>query len=308
MDVSIIIPTYNRLWCLPAAIETCREDKCSVEIIVVDDGSTDGTWEWLRQQQNIVALQQSNQGKCAAVNRAFAVAKGKYIRFLDSDDQLLPGANDEQFALAEANNADIVVSGYLLVDERSQMLRKQPWTVCDDFIAQQLGECDSSHYSAYLFKKSFIGDIPHREEFAYRDDRLFVLEAALKHPKVAIHEGFALQHTQHRQARLQVSSGAKHALQNTQHVNLYRVILGRLKEQGEFDLRRIKAAEKILWPVIHWIARYDIDEAATVLNWLKDLDPEFKIPEHGALGALYHNMGFKITERLLALRRKIKHG
>jgi glycosyltransferase involved in cell wall biosynthesis len=274
----------------------------------VDDGSTDGTWDWLQKQKGIIALQQENSGKCPAVNRAFERAAGKYIRFLDSDDQLIPGANDAQFELAEANSADIVVSGYRLVDENQQLLREQPWTICDDFIAQQLGECDSSHYSAYLFRKSFIEDIPHRPEYAYRDDRLFVLEGALKHPKVTVYDGLALIHTEHKQERLQVSAGQKQIVQNSQHLNIYKTILAQLKKNGELTTRRIKAAEKILWPLCHWIAKTDINEAAEVLSWIKTLDPNFEIPEGGALGQLYNKIGFKATEGLLRLRRLLKHG
>ena len=307
-DITIIIPTYNRLWCLPAAIESCRDNKCAVEIIVVDDGSTDGTWDWLQAQKGIIVLHQENSGKCPAVNRAFAQATGKYIRFLDSDDQIVPGANDAQFELAETNSADIVVSGYRLVDENQQLLRKQPWTICDDFIAQQLGECDSSHYSAYLFKKSFIEDIPHRPEYAYRDDRLFVLETALKHPKIVVYDGLALIHTEHKQERLQVSAGQKQIVQNNQHLNIYKTILAQLKKNGELTMRRVKAAEKILWPLCHWIAKTDINEAAGALNWIKTLDPDFKIPAAGALGQLYNKIGFKATERLLRLRRLVKYG
>jgi glycosyltransferase involved in cell wall biosynthesis len=307
-DISIIIPTYNRLWCLPQAIESCRANKCRVEIIVVDDGSTDGTWDWLKQQNGITPIHQANSGKCPAVNRAFAQAGGKYIRFLDSDDEVIAGANDTQFELAEANSADIVVSGYRLVDENQQLLRVQPWTLCDDFIAQQLGECDSSHYSAYLFKRSFIENIPHRQEYAFRDDRLFVLEAALKHPKVVVHDGFALIHTEHKQERLQVSHGQKQVLQNTQHLNIYKKVLAQLKERGELTTRRIKAAENILWPLCHWIAKTDINEAAGVLNWIKALDPEFKIPKGGTLGKMYNKIGFKATEQLLRLRRLVKYG
>jgi len=307
-DISVIIPTYNRLWCLPAAVESCRVNKCTVEIIVVDDGSTDGTWDWLQLQKGIVAMQQPNEGKCVAVNKAFEKARGKYIRFLDSDDQVSPGANDEQFELAEANSADIVVSGYHLVDENQQLLREQPWTICDDFIAQQLGECDSSHYSAYLFRKSFIEDIPHRPEYALRDDRLFVLEAALKYPKIVVHGGFALIHTEHKQERLQVTSGLKHSVQNTQHWNIYKTILQQLKQRDELTPRRVKAAEKILWPLCHWIAKADINAAATVLKWIKELDPDFRIPETGVLGQLYNKIGFSATERLLRLRRLVKYG
>lgn len=60
IDISIIIPTYNRLWSLPRAIESCREASCSVEIIVIDDGSTDGTWQWLQQQDGLISLKQNN--------------------------------------------------------------------------------------------------------------------------------------------------------------------------------------------------------------------------------------------------------
>jgi glycosyltransferase involved in cell wall biosynthesis len=307
-DISIIIPTYNRLWCLPATIESCRPNNCAVEIIVVDDGSTDGTQEWLRQQTGIVTIQQTNQGKCRAVNNAFEIAKGKYIRFLDSDDRLIPGANDEQLGLSEANSADIIVSGYHLVDENQLLLKKQSWTVCDDFIAQQLGECDSSHYSAYLFKKSFINDIPHRSDYALRDDRLFVLETALKHPKIMVHGGCALVHTEHKQERLQVTSGSRHSAQNAQHWNIYKTIFAQLKQQNELTSRRVKAAEKVLWPLCHWMAKVDINEAATVLNWLKGFDPDFKIPEGGVLGLMYRKLGFKTTEKILRIRRLVKYG
>jgi glycosyltransferase involved in cell wall biosynthesis len=307
-DISVILPTYNRLWCLPAAIQSCRKNKYAVEIIVVDDGSSDGTWDWLQQQEGITAVYQSNFGKCQAVNKAFEIATGKYIRFLDSDDELMPGTNDEQFQLAEANSADIVVSGYRLVDENKKLLTEQAWTNCDDFIAQQLGECDSSHYSAYLFKRSFIDDIPHRPEFAFRDDRLFVLEAALKHPEVVVHKGLALIHTGHKRERLQVTEGQTQITQNRQHVNIYKTIFTRLKERDELSIRRIKAAEKILWPLCHWIAKADIGEAAEVFNWMKALDRDFKIPETGLLGLLYNTIGFKATERLLRLRRLLKYG
>jgi|GEM_PF-255335 len=302
-DISIIIPTYNRLWCLPEAIESCRNAKCSVEIIVVDDGSTDGTWEWLQQQKDIVILRQMNMGKCWAVNKAFGIAKGKYIRFLDSDDSLTGGANDEQYKLAEKNSSDIVVSGYILIDENKQVLKQQPWIECDDFIAQQLGECDSSHYSAYLFRKSFIEDIPHRPDYAYRDDRLFVLEAALKHPKVAIHKGFALLHTQHKKPRLQQSRGMQQTAQHFQHLNIYKTILAQLQQNGELTRRRIKASINTLWPLCQWIARENIQEAGHLLEWIRELSPDFKIPEKGILGLLYKNAGADNTHKILQLLR-----
>src|ERR1700730_15307141 len=94
--ISIIIPSYHRLWYLPTAIDSCRKDKCLTEIIVVDDGSTDGTWPWLQAQKGVVSIRTDNWGKCWAVNTGFTASKGKFVRFLDSDDWLLDRANDQQ--------------------------------------------------------------------------------------------------------------------------------------------------------------------------------------------------------------------
>jgi glycosyltransferase involved in cell wall biosynthesis len=303
IDVSIIIPTYNRLWSLPKAIESCRNTWCSVEIIVVDDGSTDGTWEWLKTQSAIIALHQPNLGKCWAVNDAFNVTSGKYVKFLDSDDSVSEGSIDEQFQIAENHLSDIVVSGYRLLDEFNNILKQQPWIECDDFIAQQLGECDSSHYSSYIFRRSFIENIPHRPDYAYRDDRLFVLEAALKHPKVAIHPGFALIHTQHKRSRLQENRGMQQIVQNFQHLNIYKHILGQLKQAGELTPRRIKASINALWPLCQWIATDNIKEADNLFKWILELDPDFKISGKGIIGFLYKNAGVNNTHRLLKIRR-----
>src|SRR5947208_3608306 len=95
-DISIIIPTRDRLWSLPKAVDFCRSSTLDVEIIVIDDASTDGTWEWLTQQADVVAMRGDGWGKPWAVNAALAVATGKYLRFLDSDDWLKPLANEIQ--------------------------------------------------------------------------------------------------------------------------------------------------------------------------------------------------------------------
>lgn len=238
---------------------------------------------------------------------AYQHAKGKYIKFLDSDDWILPGALRRQFDIAEQKKADIVVAGYDLYED-DEFIRTQPWVICEDFIAQNLGECDSSHYSAFLFRKEFIDDIPHRTSFAAagfasRDDRCFMLEAALKDPFVAICPAPALAHSQHRKGRLQFQTGIASACTNYQHLLIYKNILNRLSAAGQLTMRRIKAAENVLWPLCHWIAKDDIAVAAGLLDWIRELDPEFEIPAAGFIGFLYRNIGFKRTEKLLNIRR-----
>ncbi|RUT07182.1 hypothetical protein DSM106972_024430 [Dulcicalothrix desertica PCC 7102] len=305
MDVSVIIPTYNRLWSLPKAIESCRHTRCQTEIIVVDDGSTDGTWEWLQTQPDIISIHQDNWGKCWAVNRGFAIAKGEYVRFLDSDDWLASEAIDKQFALAIAQKADVVVSGYETYSEEEKLLNQVEWVECDDFIAQQLGECDSSHYSAYLFRREFIKDIPHRPDFAWRDDRLFVIEVAMANPLIAIYKQAAFCHRHHSQGRLQFPQGMRTVATNLQHITIYKKILSKLAASCELTLRRRQAACTILWPLAHWIAYSHLDEACEIVDWIYSLNPEFQPLETGLLGKLYKNLGFRQTQKILWLRRNI---
>lgn len=104
--VSVIIPTYNRAALLRQATESVlRQTYRDWEIVVVDDGSTDGTaamMETLIRQEaggaeRIRYLAQENQGKSAALNHGLKYAQGEWIAFLDSDDQWLPSKLEEQF-------------------------------------------------------------------------------------------------------------------------------------------------------------------------------------------------------------------
>jgi len=91
--VSVIIPTYNRAWCLREAVDSAAvQDFRDFEIIVVDDGSTDETARLLEEyNESIRALRQPRRGVSAARNAGIAAARGELIAFLDSDDIWLPG-------------------------------------------------------------------------------------------------------------------------------------------------------------------------------------------------------------------------
>lgn len=91
--VSIIIPTYNRERFLGQAIDSALSQGEEMEVIVVDDGSTDGTAALLQKYgERICVLNQSNKGPSAARNLGAEQAQGEYLFFLDSDDLLEPGA------------------------------------------------------------------------------------------------------------------------------------------------------------------------------------------------------------------------
>jgi glycosyltransferase involved in cell wall biosynthesis len=86
--VSVIIPTFERGWCLREAVDSAlAQEFANFELIVVDDGSTDGTAELLEAYRpKVRLLRQENRGVSAARNRGIAAARGELIAFLDSDD------------------------------------------------------------------------------------------------------------------------------------------------------------------------------------------------------------------------------
>lgn len=92
--VSIIIPTYNYGEYLPVALESCmRQTYKNLEIIVIDDGSTDNTKEIVgRYGEGIVYIFQARSGVSSARNKGLECAKGDFIGFLDADDYLIEDA------------------------------------------------------------------------------------------------------------------------------------------------------------------------------------------------------------------------
>lgn len=115
--VSIIIPTYNYGAHIAEAIESClRQTHPNLEIIVVDDGSTDNTAEAVAALSatnpgRIRYLRQDNAGAAAARNRGMAEARGEFITFLDSDDLLTPDAIEVRLrALRENPDIGVVLT------------------------------------------------------------------------------------------------------------------------------------------------------------------------------------------------------
>lgn len=105
-ETSVIIPTWNRRDLIARAIDSVFAQTRPVEeIIVVDDGSTDGTCEYLadRYGERIFYVRQDNAGVSAARNRGMALARGRYLALLDSDDEWLPEKTARQVAFLEAH-------------------------------------------------------------------------------------------------------------------------------------------------------------------------------------------------------------
>jgi glycosyltransferase involved in cell wall biosynthesis len=104
--ISVIIPTYNRASLVSQAIDSVLDQTYQdLEIIIVDDGSTDNTRELLKPYKNKIRyIYQENRGGAAARNTGIKNAKGKYIAFLDSDDLWFPDKLEKQVRILDKND------------------------------------------------------------------------------------------------------------------------------------------------------------------------------------------------------------
>lgn len=113
--VSVIIPTYNRKAVLMRAVESAlSQTLADIEVLIADDGSTDGTEELFAacRDSRVRYCPLPHRGACAARNAGIALASGRYIAFLDSDDVWMPNKLELQKHQLETSGADVVFCAF----------------------------------------------------------------------------------------------------------------------------------------------------------------------------------------------------
>lgn len=124
--VSVIITSYNqRRFVLESIYSAQRQTYPNTEVIVVDDGSTDGSLELLKPLHGVQVISQSNRGVSAARNRGFQESSGEYIVFLDGDDRLAPDAVHAHVqAIRRETAAGLVFGARGLIDSQGSVVSK----------------------------------------------------------------------------------------------------------------------------------------------------------------------------------------
>jgi glycosyltransferase involved in cell wall biosynthesis len=124
VEISVVIPCLNRERFLDDAIRSALAQGEGVEVIVVDDGSTDGSLDRIRAYgDRVLMLEGPGRGPSAARNAGLAAARGRYVHFLDSDDRLVAGALPKMLeAAGTLGPGRIVVGDSLNIDERGKRI------------------------------------------------------------------------------------------------------------------------------------------------------------------------------------------
>jgi glycosyltransferase involved in cell wall biosynthesis len=119
--VSIVIPAYNHANYLDAAIQSVlKQDYPNIELIVLDDGSTDNTHQVLESYGNQFYWEtQKNMGQANTLNKGWRMAKGDILAYLSADDVLLPQATSDSVKCLLANPRSVLCYGdFELIDSQ----------------------------------------------------------------------------------------------------------------------------------------------------------------------------------------------
>ena len=136
MDISVIIPVYNVETYLKKCVDSvlCQKE-ISMEVILVDDGSTDSSGkicdDYASKNNNVKCLHIKNSGPATAKNRGYKIAKGNYVAFIDSDDEIKPDMFYTMLQSGYKHDADI---HWLNVDQMNT--QKMLKTIEDEIVVE----------------------------------------------------------------------------------------------------------------------------------------------------------------------------
>lgn len=302
-DISVIIPTYNRLGFLQKAVASCfRNSDISVEAVVVDDGSTDGTWDWLCSLSNsrIRALRQKNSGPQVARNRGLSEAVGQYVKFLDDDDWLADGALSREVRALEAKGNELAAGIGLLWHDGSVVNDLAPPTGPDPYTSLVRGN------NPLNFRFTMTADLakrlgPRTVKAAHDVD--FILRAtyhAKGYSRVDAPSGYYRQHDGLRRGDVERGDFSPTRL----------AILCRLAQtcinEGATEERR-RATQVGIWRTLHQLYIRDPVLCDKAWEWIERLDDSFVPPRSNALlYTLDRILGPMAVERLMVPARKAK--
>ena len=157
--ISVVIPTFNRRDRLLEAIDSVLQQVGhSIEIIIVDDGSTDGTKNAIDKLDNKVRyFYQSNQGQSVARNLGIEKSKGEYIAFLDSDDLWLAGKLNRDLAVFKlSDEIECVVGNSQYIKVNGREIIKHPSELDSKQIFSQTRHCRYFDWSFLQWEKGSI--------------------------------------------------------------------------------------------------------------------------------------------------------
>lgn len=192
--VSVIMPVYNgQKYILQAVQSVLEQEYKNIELIVVDDGSTDSTFtlcaEIKKRDKRLNIVRKKNEGVSSARNEALRILKGKYVMFVDSDDWIAHKMITQMVSVAEENKSDVVICEYYNYVEKQKRfekitLKEYPSKSFLDLILD-----DTTKYGGFAWNKLVLKEwitCTFSENIHYLENLLFLVQNAQKPTRFSI--------------------------------------------------------------------------------------------------------------------------
>ncbi len=311
MLVSILIPCYNAERWIAQAIESAlAQTWMEKEVIVVDDGSTDGSPEIIKRFGDRIHYETGlNAGSNAARNRLLELARGKWLQYLDADDYLLPDKIERQMEfLATHPDTDIVFGPVTMEHVEGESARREllpipephdPWVLLARWFLPQTG--------ALLWRKEAVLDVggwkPDQPCCQEHELYLRLLMAGKRFWYCATSGAVYRQwgeHTLWKRDKPEV---------HRQRLKIERRAEDFLGEKGELSPERLRAINQARFETARSAWQYDPDFATKIMATVHRLQPDF-LPTGEAAPPryqfIYRLLGFRRAEKIAGMRRRFQ--
>ncbi len=313
--VSVIIPCYNAVLFIQETLNSIFSQTWSnLEVIIIDDGSTDGTFPFLAELRasgrSFSLIQQAHAGASAARNRGTDAAMGKYIQYCDADDLLAPDSIAQKVEVAEKSGADVVYSDWQRLSEGADGVFR-----AGEIVSRNIKDIHPSAEiaiftdfwappAALLYRRRIVDKIGGwKESLPVIQDARFLLDAALSGASFArVPEVTAFYRT-HRKDSLS-SRDPRAFLQDiyTQALGIETV----WKNRGGIDNERKRALLKVLGYVARQSFGSDRVLYRKVCETIRGIEPRYIPEKPQALRAASLLFGYDNAERIASVYRRLK--
>jgi glycosyltransferase involved in cell wall biosynthesis len=280
--ISIIIPVFNAERYLDMTLDSVlSHDELNIEVIAVDDGSTDSSPSILsayaKKDNRLKVFTQDNKGVSTARNFGIKSSTGKYVTFLDADDFSNPVALRNAYAKAEETDADVVLCNYNWVLEDGYKILKPIKTelIPEDFppvftyrdIPDSIFQIVSNTLSSKLYRRDFIQNINLAEDLINGEDMCFNAEVVSADAKFTILKEELFDYNRFHGGNT-VTKSSVYSKEHVRYLFAFKEIL----EKSDVFQKLIKSYyRKIMSEVNFCITKYDnIDDYNLLAGMLRD--------------------------------------
>lgn len=188
--ISVIVPVYNTpIWLIERTLNSICTQKKDIEIIIVNDGSTDAeVVQFLRNlsdREEYRVVSKVNGGLGSARNEGLKYATGEYVSFIDSDDYLDGDFYNKLDEIAKENDADIVSALMVATDGNSYKSMDEHVNFVTDKLYEKVKNINHGSVCNKVFRRILFDDVKFPENHLYWEDNIVLLELYIKSKIVA---------------------------------------------------------------------------------------------------------------------------